>query len=289
MDPLRVGSGTPKLSASKFDDTNVWLRSIPEWGAMEGRSWTPGWKKKTTTGHTRTNYFDSEAAGVDLADALGDQVGHVGARLRQVLRQVDAERRQLARQPLVAALDRQTLQAFLVAAQSALQNPRPSQSLSTRRFHSFDAVARELGYTDQLLKDVINDGCPRPIVYQHKIKTWTVHLDALGALKVDVRVALAAPRRRLELAERVRHGRLGETVAPHGGAGVGRAAHLAVALCVAPGKPIPITDSVKTSVFQKYFSKKKRKERVRSLDWWFPIGVTTHHSRTHGLAKKKLG
>jgi hypothetical protein len=53
-------------------------------------------------------YFDLNASGVDFVDAFGEQVGHLGARLGQVLAQIDAEGGHFARQPLVAALDCQT-------------------------------------------------------------------------------------------------------------------------------------------------------------------------------------
>ena len=68
--------------------------------------------------------LDLNAPGVDFRDALGHQMGHVGARFGQVLAQVDAERGHLPRQPLVAALDRQTLETLLVAAQAALYTDR---------------------------------------------------------------------------------------------------------------------------------------------------------------------
>ena len=57
---------------------------------------------------------------VDLGHTLADEVRYRRACLRQVLRQVHAERGHLARQPLVTALDRQRLHTLLVAGQAAL-------------------------------------------------------------------------------------------------------------------------------------------------------------------------
>ena len=51
---------------------------------------------------------------VDLGHTLADKVWYGRAALGQVLRQLHPERRHLARQPLVAALDRQRLRTFLV-------------------------------------------------------------------------------------------------------------------------------------------------------------------------------
>ena len=53
-------------------------------------------------------YFDLNASGVYFVDAFGEQVGNLGARLGQMLAQIDAKGSHFARQPLVAALDRQT-------------------------------------------------------------------------------------------------------------------------------------------------------------------------------------
>ena len=55
--------------------------------------------------------LDVEAALLDLGDALADDGRDLHARLEEVLAQVHAERRHLARQPLVAALQRQHLLA----------------------------------------------------------------------------------------------------------------------------------------------------------------------------------
>lgn len=47
-------------------------------------------------------------------------MGHLSARFGQMLAKINTKRRHFAWQSLVAALDRQTFQAFLVTAESAL-------------------------------------------------------------------------------------------------------------------------------------------------------------------------
>ena len=64
--------------------------------------------------------LDLNATVVNFVDALGQEVRYGGACFGQMLTQVDAERRHFARQPLVAALDRQALETLLVASQAAL-------------------------------------------------------------------------------------------------------------------------------------------------------------------------
>ena len=100
-----------------------------------------------TWNHKNASYFDLDASGIDFVDALDEQVRDGGAGFGQVLRQVDAERGHLARKTLVAALDRQALQAFFVTAQTTLQRKFEIYELDASTNYSIIGTVFQLGAT----------------------------------------------------------------------------------------------------------------------------------------------